>query len=35
VWRGVGEGAFTKMNPSDEKVAKKVSKILATFPPVG
>jgi hypothetical protein len=33
VWRGVGEGAFTKMNPSDEKVAKKVSKILETFPP--
>ena len=33
VWRGVGEGAFTKMNPSDEKVAKKVSKILASFPP--
>ena len=35
VWRGVGEGAFTKMNPSDEKVAKKVSKILARFPPTG
>lgn len=33
VWRGVGESAFTKMNPSDEKVAKKVSKILASFPP--
>lgn len=33
VWRGVGEGAFTKMNPSDEKVAKKVSRILASFPP--
>ena len=34
VWRGVGEGAFTKMNPSDEQVAKKVAKILATFPPL-
>jgi hypothetical protein len=33
VWRGVGEGAFTRMNPSDEKVAKKVARILATFPP--
>jgi hypothetical protein len=33
VWRGVGEGAFTKSNPSDEKVAKRVSKILQTFPP--
>lgn len=33
VWRGVGEGAFTSTNPSDEKVAKRVSKILGTFPP--
>ena len=33
VWRGVGEGAFTKSNPSDEKVAKRVAKILSTFPP--
>jgi hypothetical protein len=35
VWRGVGEGAFTKSNPSDEKVAKTVAKILGTFPPAG
>ena len=35
VWRGVGESAFTKMNPSDEKVAKKVAKIMASFPPAG
>lgn len=33
VWRGVGEGAFTKSNPSDEKVAKRVAKILSSFPP--
>ena len=33
VWRGVGESAFTKMNPSDDKVEKKVAKILASFPP--
>jgi hypothetical protein len=32
VWRGVGEGAFTSTNPSDDKVAKRVSKILQTFP---
>jgi hypothetical protein len=35
VWRGVGESAFTKTNPSDDKVTKKVSKIMASFPPVG
>jgi hypothetical protein len=33
VWRGVGGGAFTSNNPSDEKVAKRVSKILSSFPP--
>jgi len=33
VWRGVGEGAFAKPNPSDEKVAKRVSRVLQTFPP--
>lgn len=33
VWRGVGEGAFTSTNPSDDKVAKRVVKILRTFPP--
>ena len=34
VWRGVGEGAFAKSNPSDEKVAKRVARVLQTFPPV-
>jgi hypothetical protein len=34
VWRGIGEGAFTNNNPSDEKVAKRVGKILKTFPPI-
>ena len=33
VWRGAGEGAFTSTNPSDAKVAKRVGKILRTFPP--
>jgi hypothetical protein len=33
VWRGVGEGAFTSTNPSDEKVTKRVAKILSSFPP--
>jgi len=33
VWRGVGEGAFTNTNPSDDKVAKRVAKILSSFPP--
>ncbi|MDX2436348.1 MAG: DUF4136 domain-containing protein [Acidobacteriota bacterium] len=34
VWRGVGAGAFSKMNPSYEKVDKRVTRILQTFPPV-
>jgi hypothetical protein len=34
VWRGVGEGAFSKTNPSDDKVTKQVAKILGSFPPV-
>ncbi len=33
VWRGVGEGAFSKMNPSDDKVAKRVARIMRDFPP--
>jgi len=33
VWRGVGEGAFTTSNPSDDKVAKRVAKVLQRFPP--
>jgi hypothetical protein len=34
VWRGVGAGAFPQMNPSNEKVDKRVTRILQTFPPV-
>jgi hypothetical protein len=34
VWRGVGQGAFTKMNPSDDKVAQRVGRILRDFPPI-
>lgn len=33
VWRGVGEGAFSTMNPSDKKVHSAVTRILRTFPP--
>jgi hypothetical protein len=33
VWRGVGAGAFSKMNPTDEQVAKKVARVLRDFPP--
>lgn len=33
VWRGVGEGAFTSMNPSDETVRTRVARILKSFPP--
>lgn len=33
VWRGVGEGAFAKPNPSEQKVVRRVAKVLATFPP--
>jgi len=33
VWRGVGAGAFSKMNPTDEKVQQKVERVLRDFPP--
>jgi outer membrane receptor protein involved in Fe transport len=33
VWRGIADGAFTRPNPSDEKVAKVVARLLQTFPP--
>jgi len=33
VWRGVGAWAFSKMNPTDEKVQKKVARVLRDFPP--
>ena len=33
VWRGIAEGAFSKPNPSDEKVAKVVKRLLDEFPP--
>ena len=34
VWRGVGAGAFSKMNPTDEKVQEKVTRVLRDFPPM-
>lgn len=33
VWRGVGAGAFSKMNPTDDQVQKKVTRVLRQFPP--
>lgn len=33
VWRGVGAGAFSKMNPTDDKVQEKVTRVLRDFPP--
>jgi len=33
VWRGIAQGAFTRPNPSDEHVAKVVSRLLRDFPP--
>ena len=33
VWRGVGETAFTTANPSDERVAQRVARILRDIPP--
>ena len=33
VWRGMAQGAFTRPNPSDEHVAKVVSRLLQGFPP--
>jgi len=33
VWRGVGAGAFSKMNPADEQVGKKVARVLRDYPP--
>ena len=33
VWRGAGARAFSKMNPSYEKVDKRVTRILQDFPP--
>lgn len=35
VWRGVAEGAFTRPDPSDAKVAEVVARILADYPPRG
>jgi hypothetical protein len=35
VWRGIGQGAFSKMNPTDEKVDQKVARVLRSFPPGG
>jgi hypothetical protein len=33
VWRGVSEGCFNGPTPSDEKVAKVVTKLMKRFPP--
>jgi hypothetical protein len=33
VWRGVADGAFTRPNPSDERVARVVARVLRDFPP--
>ncbi len=33
VWRGVAEGAFTRPDPTDERIAQVVAKVLAAFPP--
>ncbi len=33
VWRGIAEGAFKKPNPSDDQVAKIVTRVLTDFPP--
>ena len=33
VWRGVADGAFTKPNPADDKVAEVVARVLRDFPP--
>ena len=35
VWRGVGEAVFSRPDPSDERVAKVVSRIMVVFPPQG
>ncbi|MEN8163418.1 MAG: DUF4136 domain-containing protein [Acidobacteriota bacterium] len=32
VWRGIAEGAFSRPNPSENDVAKIVSRLLAEFP---
>lgn len=33
VWRGIAESAFTKPNPDDATVAKKIAKLMQGFPP--
>jgi hypothetical protein len=32
VWRGIAEGAITRPNPSEEHIAKVVSKLMTGFP---
>jgi hypothetical protein len=33
VWRGIAEGVFTKPDPSDERVAEVVARLMESFPP--
>jgi hypothetical protein len=33
VWRGIADGAFRKPNPTDEQVARVVTRVLEGFPP--
>lgn len=33
VWRGIADGAFTKPNPSEERVAEVVARLMKSFPP--
>jgi len=33
VWRGIAEGAFTSPNPSQERVAEVVTRLMQSFPP--
>jgi hypothetical protein len=33
VWRGIAEGGFTRPNPSDERVAEVVARVMESFPP--
>jgi hypothetical protein len=34
VWRGVAERAFSKPNPTDQRVAKVVARLMRDFPPL-
>ena len=34
VWRGIAEGAFSRPNPDDARIAKVVGRVLRDFPPM-